>query len=253
MIQPAHLQNLISQIATASSNREINATLPILLRVLSKQSDNKYLVQLGKLVVETSSNKELTPGINYWANVRQGKDGIVISDLIKQPMILDQLESSHVKLHTRDLRELFNEAKASGKQVESLFKEFLLDRLPVANTRQEFLELSNLLIALQNGVFSMVIQDDNGRDRLVQVKKQVDFLEFYSVFWHLGEISGLVMLSDLRLSARLCVMSDKVKSVLEKHLQDLKGFDEILIDIGSNAPLWDLGNFNTPYMLDLRG
>ncbi|RDU72310.1 hypothetical protein CQA66_05395 [Helicobacter aurati] len=253
MIQPAHLQGLLSQIATSSNNKEINASLPMLLRILSKQDGGKYLVQLGKLVIETNSNKELAVGTNYWANVKQGKEGLIISDLIKQPAILQQLESSYLKLHTKDLRELLNESHASGKQIENLFKEFLLERLPLATTKQEFLELSNLLIALQNGVFSMVIQDDNGRDRLVQIKKQVDFLEFYSVFLHLGEISGLVMLEDSGITARLQVMSEKVKNILENHLHDLHGFDEIKIEVGQNTPLWDFSTLNTAYMLDLRG
>ena len=66
MIQPTHIQSLLSQMATTTGNKEINATLPMLLRILDKKGADKYLVQLGKLIIETQSNKELQVGTNYW-------------------------------------------------------------------------------------------------------------------------------------------------------------------------------------------
>lgn len=254
MIQPAHIQNLLSQMATTTGNKEINSTLPMLLRILGKKGADKYLVQLGKLVIETQSNKELHVGTNYWANVKQSKDGIVISDLVKQPKMLENLTYTKLKLNSNDLKELLNETHKGGKTIESVFKEFLLERLPLATSKQEFLELSNLLVALQNGVFSMVIQEDNGKESLVQLKKQVEYLEFYSIFNHLGEISGIVSFNENReVCLRLCVMSAKVQNILEERLQDLQGFQHIQIDVGQNEPLWDLECFEPSYILNLKG
>ncbi|RDU65387.1 hypothetical protein CQA53_06330 [Helicobacter didelphidarum] len=254
MIQPAHLQNLLSQMATTKGNKELNATLPMLLRILDKKGVDKYLVQLGKLVIETQSNKELSVGANYWASVKQGKDGLVISDLIKQPKMLENLHNARLKLNPSDLKDLLNETQNGGKQLESVFKDFLLERLPLASSKQEFIELSNLLIALQNGVFSMVIQDSNGKDNLVQMKKQVDFLEFYSIFPHLGEISGIVSRdSQGDINLRLQVMSEKIQRFLINSLHELKGFSDIQIDVGQNIPLWDLSSFEPSYILNLKG
>lgn len=269
MIQPAHLQNLLSQMATTSGNKELNANLPMLLRILDKKGADKYLVQLGKLIIQTQSNKELKIGTNYWASVKQGKDGLIISDLIKQPKLLENLENARLKLTSSDLKELLSETQKGGRALESVFKEFLLERLPLASSRQEFLELSNLLIALQNGVFSMVIQDESGKDSLVQMKKQVDFLEFYSVFAHLGEISGVVSRESNALDSnaessdfsgdfsgvalRMQVMSEQVKKILMRNIESLKGFESVQIDVGENAPLWDLSNFEATYILDLKG
>ncbi len=254
MIQPTHIKNLLSQIATTANNKEINASLPMLLRILDKKGVDKYIVQLGKLLIETQSNKELSVGSNYWANVKQGKDGLIISDLIKQPKILENLSHARLKLSSNDLKELIDDAHKGGKTIESVFKDFLLDKLPIATSRQEFIELSNLLIALQNGIFSMVIKENNEKESLVQIKKQVEFLEFYSIFNNLGEINGIVSLNQTsELSLRMCVMNKKVKNILENNLKDLKGFNEIQIDIGENQPLWDLDNFETSYILNLRG
>lgn len=254
MIQPTHLQNLLGQMATSSGNKEINATLPMLLRILDKKGGDTYLVQLGKLILETKSDRELTIGTTYWANVKQGKDGLIISDLIKQPKILETLSHAKLKLSSKDLKELLDQSHSGGKQIEHVFKEFLLDRLPLATTKQDFLELANLLVALQHGVFSMVIQDDNGKESLVQMKKQVDFLEFYSVFPHLGEIGGLVSLdTNGDLNLRLRVMSEKIQKTLTNKLKELKGFQDIQIDVGENSPLWDLSEFEPSYILNLRG
>ncbi|MWV61654.1 hypothetical protein DCO58_08410 [Helicobacter saguini] len=274
MIQPAHLQNLISQMAT-TKGKELNANLPMLLRILDKKGADKYLVQLGKLIIETQSNKELKIGTNYWANVKQGKDGLIISDLIKQPKMLETLSNARLKLTSSDLKELMSETQKGGRALESVFKEFLLERLPLATSKQEFLELSNLLVALQNGVFSMVIQDENGKDSLVQLKKQVDFLEFYSLFPHLGEISGVVSRGDFTfdstdsasldseklpdsiessdINLRMQVMSNQVKNLLLKNIDSLKGFNEVRIDVGETTPLWDLSAFEPSYILNLKG
>ena len=253
MIQPAHIQGLLSQIAT-SGNKELNANLPLFLRILSKQGADKYLVQLGRLVIETTSHKELTVGANYWASVKQGREGLLISDLIKQPKILSQLETSKLRLYSKEFQEILQEAQKGGRQIENLFKDFLLERLPLASSKQEFLELSNLLMALQNGVLSMVIQDEGGKEGLVQIKKRVDFLEFYSLFPNLGEISGLVSLSqDSSLALRLQVMSERIRDILVRNLDDLSGFESIEIEIGQSSPLWDLSAFNTSYVLDVRG
>lgn len=251
MIEPTQIGKLISQIAT-SGKREINSTLPMLLRILDKKGADKYLVQLGKLIIETKSDKPLKVGTNYWANVRQGKDGLVISDLIKQPKIMENLSKSHIKLTSKELSELLNDANKANKHIDSVFKDFLLERLPFASSRQEFLELSNLLIALQNGVFSMVIQDDNGKDNLVQIKKQVDFLEFYSIFPNLGEISGIVTLQDSEMNLRLQVMSEKVKDILTRRLDDLIGFNEVQIEVSGSSPLWEY-DFSPSYLLNIKG
>lgn len=254
MIQPAHLQSLLSQIATTKGNKDINASLPMLLRILDKKGMDTYVVQLGKLIIETQSNKELLVGTNYWANVRQSKEGLIISDLVKQPKILESINNAKFKLHANDLKEILNETQQGGKQLENIFKDFLLERLPLATTKQEFLELSNLLVALQNGVFSMVIEDDKGKESLVQMKKQVDFLEFYSVFPNLGEISGVVSLNENReIDLRLQVMSEKVQKFLIQRLDELTGFNSIQIDVAQSVPLWDLSAFEPSYILNLKG
>ncbi len=254
MIQPTHIKNLLSQIATTSNSKELNASLPMLLRVLDKKGANKYIIQLGKLIIETQSNKELNIGANYWANVKQDKNGLLISDLIQQPKLLENIVHARLKLSSNDLKELLNDAHNGGKNIELVFKEFLIDRLPLASTKQEFLELSNLLVALQNGIFSMVIKENDGKESLIQIKKQIEFLEFYSIFNNLGEISGTVSLDERsNINLRICVMNEKIKRILENNIDKLSGFSNIQIDIGKNLPLWDIESFETSYILDLKG
>lgn len=250
MINALHIATTLNNIDNKSATiKTLNTNLPMLLKVLAVNGKDSYLVQLGKLTLQTSSDKELKLGSAYWANVKNTKEGIVISNLVQQPKMMDSLNYAKLKLTSEDLKELFKEQKGAHE----VFKDFLLDKLPLVNNKNDFLELANLLIALQNGVFSMVVQEEGKDASLFQMKQDVTFLEFYGIFPSLGEINGLITLLDNNLNLNLNVMSSKIKEILESKLSTIHHkFDEIKIEVKEAIPLWDLNNINDDKILNLK-
>lgn len=246
----AGMANLISNLSSMH-NKQLNANLPMLLQVLSRKGSDKFLVQLGKLIIETTSNKELVVGAKYWANVSQSNKGIVINNLVAQPKLMQNLEESNFKLTSQDLKSLLLESNKNEKKLESIFKDFLLDRLPLAQSKQEFLELANLLLALQSGVLSIAINDAD-RDMLIQMKSKTTHLDFYCLFQNLGQISGIISIEENILKLRMQVMNERVKNILESNLDSLKGFEVVLIEVSEADVLWDLANFSGDNVLNIR-
>lgn len=243
--------SLISNLASLQNNKQLNANLPMLLQVLSKKNADTFLVQLGKLIIETKSNKDLIVGAKYWASVAQDSKGILINNLVQQPKLMQNLQDSKFKLSSKDLNLLLDEAKKGDTKLENIFKDFLLDRLALSQSKQDFLELSNLLLGLQNGILSIAIKDEE-KDMLLQVKSKTTHLDFYCLFQHLGQISGLISLEDNELNLRMQVMSKRIKDNLEDNLESLKRFSKVIIEVNEATALWDLSNFNGDNILNIR-
>ncbi|PAF51341.1 hypothetical protein BKH43_01500 [Helicobacter sp. 13S00401-1] len=235
------------------SPKELNTTLPTLLKILSQTSNNSYQIQLGKLILETKSDVPLELGKTYWANVSQNKlGGLNITNLIAQPKTLEALANFALKLDSKGLEELFKNEHHKDKSMESNYKDLLLDKLPLVNSKQEFLELAQMLLGLQKGVISLVIKDEE-KDSLLQIKKQKVKLEFYALFSSLGEIDGMVYVDSKKdLSLSMNVMSKKIKTFLASKLDTLKGFSKVDINIKPARMLFDLSPRSDLKMLDIK-
>lgn len=227
-----HIRSLanLSKIGGEIKNiTEFNGTLPILLKVLSKSKNGQYLLKMGNTTIETKSHKELFVGQKYWANMSKSSVGaIVLSNLIRPPKMLEMIEKSPLKFDTQDLDKIFKDFKSDTLNE---LKDFLLDRLPLAQSRVEFLNLGNLLLSLHNGVVSLVISDGQ-KDGLLQIKKgknKKQSLEFYALYPHLGAIRGRVYLVEDSVSVEIWVLYESVKKLLEANKDKLKGFDNIEI------------------------
>lgn len=208
---------------------EFNGTLPILLKVLSKPKNGQYLLKMGNTTIETKSHKELLVGQKYWANMSKSSVGaIVLSNLIRPPKMLEMIEKSPLKFNSSDLDKLLKESKSDNFKE---YKDFLLDKLLIAQNRTEFLNLGNLLLSLNNGVVSLIISDGH-KDELVQIRKSKNkrqTLDFYAIYPHLGEIKGRVYLIEDGVGVEIWVLYESVKKLLEANKNKLKGFDNIEI------------------------
>lgn len=227
-----HIRSLtqLSKIGGEIKNvTEFNGTLPILLKVLSKAKNGEYLLKMGNTTIETKSHKELLVGQKYWANMSKSSVGaIVLSNLVRPPKMLEMIEKSPLKFDTQDLDKIFKDFKSD---TFTEFKDFLLDKLPLAQSRIEFLNLGNLLLSLHNGVLSLVISDGQ-KDGLLQTRKgrnKKQSLEFYALYPHLGAIRGRVYLAEDGIGVEIWVLYESVKKLLEANKDKLKGFDNVEI------------------------
>ncbi|PAF52519.1 hypothetical protein [Helicobacter sp. 13S00477-4] len=244
----AHLNTLSSEL---KGDISFNATLPLLLKVLGKDKNGEYILTLGNKTIRTKSHKELLIGQKYWANMSRSSVGaIILSDLIRQPKMIEVIEKSPLKFILSDLEKILKESK---KEPLEAYKDFLIDKFANAQNRYDFLNLGNLLLSLHKNVLSFVISDSN-KDGLIQIKPskfKKQSLEFYAIYPHLGPLEGKVYLNDSGVSAWIYVSYESVKKILERHKGELSGFDSVNIEVKKSIiePLFEFEEG----LLDVKG
>lgn len=256
--QMANLAKLDSALSTQKGAKHFNASLPVLLKVLSQSKNGEYLLQLGRTQIATKSAIKLEIGRSYWANMQKNAaNQIVLNNLIKNPKIMESLKNSPLKLSLNDLAEL----QKNPKDFINELKEFLLKEIVSSENPKDFSELAKSLLSLSQGVLSLIISDE-GKEHLLQIaqkKSRKNQVEFYGIFPSLGPIKGVfsdcseegseVLESNDKLLAQLWVMSEKVALALQKHREDLGVECDLRIYVDSAIePLLELEN----NLLDIR-
>ncbi len=149
---------------------EFNTTLPVKLEVKEKINDIKYLALLGKKEVITKSFIPLKPG-KYFAIIKDFKGNLEISNL-------KELSSTAL---------MFEKIKLQ-KGIVKLNKKSILNHLANASSKEEFIFFMNILIALNQKIHHIIINEE--KKALLQYKFHKNKLKFYAVFNNLGEIEG---------------------------------------------------------------
>lgn len=261
--QMANLAKLDSALSTQKGAKHFNASLPVLLKVLSQSKNGEYLLQLGRTQIATKSAIKLEIGRSYWANMQKNAaNQIVLNNLIKNPKIMESLKNSPLKLSLNDLAEL----QKNPKDFINELKEFLLKEIVSSENPKDFSELAKSLLSLSQGVLSLIISDE-GKEHLLQIaqkKSRKNQVEFYGIFPYLGPIKGVFSdcSEDMRIEAeegdknprgkllaQLWVMSEKIALALQKHREDLSVECDLRIYVDSVIePLLELEN----NLLDIR-
>jgi hypothetical protein len=157
---------------------EFNATLPVKIEVKKEINPIRYLIKLGNREIETKSNLPLTVGKKYFAQIKEYKSSIQISNLKPFPEILEIIEKIPFK--------------------EKLFKfskEEILHHLANSNSKTEFIFYTNLLLAFNEKIHHLLINEK--KKALIQYKYSKNRVKFYAVFTHLGEIEGEITSDSL--------------------------------------------------------
>lgn len=268
----SNLAKLDSAINAGNSTtpKHFNASLPVLLKVLAQSKNGEYLLQLGRSQIATNSAIKLEIGKSYWANMQKNEaNQIILSNLIKNPKIMENLQNSPLKFSLSDLAEL----QKNPKDFVNELKEFLLKELAMCENKKDFSELSKSLLCLSQGVLSLVISDEN-KEHLFQMttkKSRKQEVHFYGIFPSLGPIKGVFSVlgdfsnfsdfgdlgvlsqmpksknakdsKDSNLLAQFWVMSEKIATLLKKHRSDLGIICDFCVYVDSDvAPLFELEN-----------
>jgi len=152
-----------------------NTSLPIKIEVKKELNPITYLIKLGNKEVETKSSVKLEVGKSYLAQVKELKNQIEITNLKEYPRILEK-----IKLPTKEL---------------TPNKEEILNHLANAKTKEEFLFLTNILIAYEKKIYHLVINDK--RKAIMQFKYKKNSVKFYACFSILGEMEGIITENEL--------------------------------------------------------
>lgn len=240
----------LAQISQTQAGNEFqfNATLPILLKVLSRSKTDEYLLRLGNIAIKTKSQKELLINQNYWASMSKSSAGaIILSHLTQVPKMAQTLEKSPISFLPQSLLEFFEKPKAL-----ETYKDFLVEKFAQAPNHFEFYILGNLLLSLHKGIASFVITQ-NDRRGILQIqasKTKKQSLDFYAFYPNLGSIKGRVYRMQNGVGAEFSVSYESVKTILEKNKAALNGFEKIHIYVAKDIePFFEFEES----LLDIKG
>ena len=213
---------------------EFNASLPITIEVKKQINPIRYILKLGKKEVETKSYTPLEIGGKYKAQINQTDNKIEIKNLKKIPNIFNKFPNS-IKYGIDDL------LKDDPLKSPDKYKTFLMKNLAQANNQQEFVFYSQMLLALNQEVYHLFINDE--KKSLIQLKPKKKKLKFYGFFENLGGIGGEIYLID-EIYLDLMVEFHNSLYLIEKHLSDLKGIIINSIKQENLTPLFEISGEN---------
>ncbi len=248
----------IAKIETLLANLKatrFNASLPMTIDVLEKSAKNEYLLKIGNKEINTKSAKALDVGSKYWGIMKEDPvlNTLSLSQLLKKPKLLQSQRANFLPQFSQaNLQELIS--KESPKMELKLM---LLEKLSTATSKNEFMTLTNMIAALNENVFTMVLKEGN-QNTMFQFKKRkkVDKnpnedakIDFYAAFENLGPIEGVVSLSDEGRRVSLSLFYENSLEFLKKELEylDLEGF--LYKKDSKIEPLFEL----SASLLDVKG
>lgn len=190
--------------------------------VLKSLGESKYTISLEGKTLTAQSQKPLSEGAKYWASMsKESNQPLTLSNLLKKPLMLKNLQHSPATYSLDDLQKLLKSAKP-----EATLQKSLLEHLTNATTKEEFSNISTLLLSLQNSTFTIPLYFHNYFS-LLQFKKRYNkrdkstFIDFYAAFEELGPISGLITLNGADIEIELSVAFSKTKQFLLQNAQDI--------------------------------
>ncbi|WP_353662275.1 hypothetical protein [Hydrogenimonas sp. SS33] len=231
---------------------EINAILQTGIEVLDKEAQGRFLIRMGQHTFTTKSETPLLPGRAYWVDMAQTKEGII------------QLHHPHPKplLLQKSFQNLFDEGLlktfAKKEHPSASLKEHLLHALSAATSKEQFQNLTQLLLSLHHGVVTIPVEKE-GRRALLQMrrrKREGDLnqksVEFYAAMNNIGPVEGRISQGGGKRHLTLSLFYPKSVALLERHAKELEGFDRVEIGLNKSdiAPFWDASSTT---LLDIKG
>ena len=247
----AKIETLLAKMSTA----RFNAVLPVNIDVKEKIDPTRYMLQIGNKQISTKSLINLEIGAKYWGVLKEdvSANTVNLSGLFKKPKFLQLTNQSFIpQFDQNSLEKLF-----SKENPKSELKALLLQNLSNAASKSEFVTLSNMLLALNENVFSFILKEEN-KSAVFQFKKRKKSaksnakedvsLEFYAAFEHLGPINGIVEVIKNEKKLILNLHYENSVNFLKKELKNLDMIITLNQDNNIN-PLHELSNS----LLDIKG
>ncbi len=195
--------------------------------ILKSLGSQKYTVLFEGKTLTAQSDKTLHSGDRYWTQLSHNKDTTLqLSKLVKMPQMLQSFKTSQIEYSLKDLQTILN-----SKTPTSNLKQSLLENLSHASTKEEFSNISTLLLSLQNNVFTIPLSFHNYFS-ILQFKKRYNKktkttqINFYAALESLGPVSGLISIDETNtVDVVLHVAYTTTKTFLE---DDMKNFSHTL-------------------------
>ena len=195
MISPSSLTSILQtfQSADAKSLKPLLKLLPI--EVVESLGKESYLLKIGDKQLSAFSKQPLESGEFYYAKlIQKPNTKPILSHLIKLPTaVLDAMEQPYVESYDLENLKHILQSKKNLKK----FKMELLQKLSTSETKEQFQNLSHMLLSLHQNVLTLPLYIYE-RFAFFQLKKRYNkktkksFLDFYAFFSRLGPVSGVV-------------------------------------------------------------
>jgi hypothetical protein len=253
--QITQLSKLDTLLAKLSVKR-FNAVLPVDIKVLEETEPQKYKLQIGKQEIVTKSTLPLDVGTKYWGMMKESvqNNAVTLSKLLQKPKLLQNkaLISFLPEFTPEKMVALL--AKESPK---TEMKMQLLEHLAQANSKQEFMTLTNMIAALNANVFTMLMKYQN-KTTLFQFKRRKSqsqtssedgIIDFYAAFEHIGPVEGIVEVKNDMKRVTLYIYYEQSLNFLNTQLEELDFEGRILPKKEKISPLYE----PVSSLLDIKG
>ncbi|MBU0633250.1 hypothetical protein KKA17_11490 [bacterium] len=242
------LSNII-KLASISPNEAKTLIKLLTIDVLKSLGEDKYLILTASKELIASSETALKQDSKYWAQLEIKQNTLpTLSNLIKHPALLKNLQNLPLIFETKALHAILTHEKPLEK-----IKGKLLEHLALASSKDEFTQVSNLLLSLMQNTLTIPLQYQQYFG-LFQMKKRYNKntkrsqIDFYAALENLGPISGTIMLIEDEISVNLEVAFKATKLFLEENLNSFKYKTNIYIK-ENIVPLY---NLHTNAILDIN-
>lgn len=252
--QIANIAKIESLLANLKTTR-FNSVLPVSIDVLEKSNQNQYMLKIGTKEISTKSVMDLDVGAKYWGVMKEDPqlNTLSLSQLLKKPKLLQMQRTNFLpEFNETRLQELITKENPKAE-----LKAVLLERLSQAVSKNEFMTLTNMIAALNENVFTMVLKEGN-QSTMFQFKKRKKStsdpsedakVDFYAAFEHLGPVEGVVSVVGDERKLSLSLFYEESLEFLKNELDSLN-LEGFLYKKDKNIePLYEL----TASLLDLRG
>jgi hypothetical protein len=221
--QIAKIENLLANMKTA----RFNSVLPVTIDVLAHKKNNQYTLQIGSKEMSTKSAMDLEVGGKYWGLMKEDPtlNTVSLSKLLKKPQLLQEGKQKFLpKFDEVKLTELISKENPKAE-----LKMALLEKLSLASSKSEFMTLTNMIAAINENVFTMVLEQDHENTMFQFKKKRSDTddnvedstIEFYGAFEHLGPVGGEITIINGERRVSLEVHYENTVDFLTKELENL--------------------------------
>ncbi|AZV46832.1 hypothetical protein C3L23_05965 [Nautilia sp. PV-1] len=164
--------------------KEFNATLPVKIEVKKQINPIRYLIKLGNREIETKSSIPLLIGKKYFAEIKENKNRLQISNLKELPRLLEMMEKLEIK-----------NTNEENSSLHSFGKQEILQHLSNSVSKFEFIFYTNMLMAYEQKIHHLIINEK--KKALMQYKYSKNKVKFYAIFNHLGELEGEITENSL--------------------------------------------------------
>jgi len=250
----AKIENILAKINASAV--KFDKVLPVNIDVKEKLASKTYLLQVGKKEMTTKSMVDLEVGKQYWGVMKEDRNlkSLSLSQLMAKPHLLQSKKALLPNLSLQKMEQLLQ-----SENPKEAMKFALLEKMAHATSKQEFMTLSNMLQAINENVFTMLLSHDN-KETLFQFKKRKGKnsqdereedakIDFYAAFENIGPVEGVVEVIDGVRKLSLYLYYENSLKFLQNELKslDLEGF--LYKKEGKISPLYEYGES----LLDLKG